>query len=139
MTSAVLSVESRPPDDAARPCVEHDGAVDLPLTGTVLVNVCDPQFVTLIAVKLALNPVRCGDHARDEPEARPAGKPLHARTTHQELDRLWPMTIPRPSVSSAWTRRMPYVSREAACTWRMTSVIHAWRIARGAGARERRA
>jgi hypothetical protein len=34
---------------------------------------------------------------------------------------------PRPKVSSAWTRRLPYVSREMVWTWRVASLSSAWR------------
>jgi hypothetical protein len=50
---------------------------------------------------------------------------------------LCPTVIPRPRVSSACTRRAPYVPFDAWWTSRIWSVSQAWRIARADGARVR--
>jgi len=46
-----------------------------------------------------------------------------------------PTEIFCPSVSSAWTRRTPYVPRDSACARRMSSVNHVCRRALADGAR----
>jgi Integrase core domain/HTH-like domain len=50
----------RQPDHAPRPGVEDDGAIDLSISGRVLRHVGDPEFISLVAVKLAGDPIFCG-------------------------------------------------------------------------------
>jgi hypothetical protein len=54
------STVDRPPDYASRPGVEDDGAVDLSFSRRVLCHVGDPEFIGLVAMKLARDPIFCG-------------------------------------------------------------------------------
>lgn len=51
----------------------------------------------------------------------------------------WLMEMPCPSLSSAWTRRIPYEPCEAVWMVVMASVSHECRRERGEGGRERQA
>lgn len=70
---------------------------------------------------------------------RATADPGDARLTHHQLDLTVPTAIPRPSVSSACTRRWPYVPRDAVWISRTASVNHAWRTVRCESGRSRQA
>jgi hypothetical protein len=97
-----------PADDAAGAGIQYHGAVELAFAGGVLGDVGDPQLVRARPGELAVHQVPRGRGLVFRPGPAAAGQaPLIPARRISISTAPWPTVMPRPSLSSACTRRDP--------------------------------
>jgi hypothetical protein len=96
-----------PADDAAGAGIQDHGAVDLAFAGGVLGDVSDPLLVGQRPGELAVDQVTRGRRLVLGAGRRLPGRPLIPARRMSISTAPWPTVMPKPSLSSACTRRDP--------------------------------